>query len=172
MKELVTASVGAVVGGSRVDVISDASSCTEGYLAVLRDSGFEVTVTDAVQFVADWVLPLLPEGERLKSLSLHPTCSSTRLGSNDALTKIGAAVAREVHLPVDWGCCGFAGDRGMLHPELTASATGVEAAEVRAHSASAHASCNRTCELGMSRATGRNYRHLLELLEEVTRPAS
>jgi len=172
MKELVTRAVGAVVGGGRVDVISDASSCTEGYLAVLRDSGLEVTVTDAVQFVADRVLPLLPEGERLKSLSLHPTCSSMQLGSNDALTKIGAAVAREVHLPVDWGCCGFAGDRGMLHPELTASATAAEAAEVRAHNASAHASCNRTCELGMSRATGRNYRHLLELLEEVTRPAS
>ncbi len=172
MKELVTRSVGAVVGGGHVDVISDASSCTEGYLTILRDSGLEVTVTDAVQFVADRVLPLLPEGQRLESLSLHPTCSSTQLGANEALTKIGAAVAHQVHVPVDWGCCGFAGDRGMLHPELTASATAAEAAEVRAQDASAHASCNRTCELGMSRATGRSYRHLLELLEEVTRPAS
>jgi len=34
----------------------------------------------------------------------------------------------------------------------------------------AHASCNRTCELGMTRATGQEYRHVLELLEEVTRP--
>ncbi len=58
----------------------------------------------------------------------------------------------------------------MLHPELTASATAAEAAEVRALDASAHASCNRTCEIGMSRATGRGYRHVLELLEEVTRP--
>ncbi len=172
MKELVTRSVGTVVGGGRVDVISDASSCTEGYLTILRDSGLEVTVTDAVQFVADRVLPLLPEGQRLESLSLHPTCSSTQLGANDALTTIGAAVAHQVHVPVDWGCCGFAGDRGMLHPELTASATAAEAAEVRARDDSAHASCNRTCELGMSRATGRSYRHLLELLEEVTRPAS
>ena len=171
MQEIVTASVGAVVGGGRVDVISDASSCTEGYLKIFRDSGVDVTVMDAVQFVADRVLPLLPEGERLESLSLHPTCSSMQLGANDALTTIGAAVARQVHVPVDWGCCGFAGDRGMLHPELTASATAAEAAEVRLHDASAHASCNRTCELGMSRATGRNYRHLLELLEEVTRPA-
>ena len=74
-------------------------------------------MTDAVQFVADRVLPLLPEGQRLESLSLHPTCSSTQLGANDALTTIGAAVAHQVHVPVDWGCCGFAGDRGMLHPE-------------------------------------------------------
>jgi D-lactate dehydrogenase len=36
--------------------------------------------------------------------------------------------------------------------------------------ATAHASCNRTCELGMTRATGEPYRHILELLEELTRP--
>ncbi len=34
--------------------------------------------------------------------------------------------------PDDWGCCAFAGDRGMLHPELTASATAAEAAGRRA----------------------------------------
>lgn len=33
----------------------------------------------------------------------------------------------------------------------------------------AYASCNRTCETGMARATGRPYRHVLELIEEATR---
>ena len=150
-------------------VISDASSCTEGYLGMLHESGVEVTVMDAVQFVAERILPLLPAGERLESLSLHPTCSSTRLGANDALMDVARAVAREVHVPMSWGCCGFAGDRGMLHPELTASATAAQAAEVRDRDAAGHASCNRTCEIGMSRATGHDYRHLLEVLEEVTR---
>ncbi|MEA4943374.1 MAG: hypothetical protein VB080_02945 [Propionicimonas sp.] len=32
--------------------------------------------------------------------------------------------------------------------------------------ATAHASLKRTCELGMTRATGRPYRHILELLAE------
>ena len=57
----------------------------------------------------------------------------------------------------------------MLHPELTASATRDEAAEVAAGGFEAHASCNRTCEIGMSRATGKEYRHILEILEERTR---
>jgi len=91
------------------------------------------------------------------------------MGLNPALSRVAAAVADEVHVPLDWGCCAFAGDRGMLHPELTASATAREAAEVRALDADAHASCNRTCELGMTRATGKEYRHVLELLAEVTR---
>ena len=54
----------------------------------------------------------------------------------------------------------------MLHPELTASATRQQAAEIVAADAAAHASCNRPCEIGMTRATGRPYRHVLEILAE------
>ena len=72
-------------------------------------------------------------------------------------------------VPDDWGCCAFAGDRGILQPELTSSATSLEASEVRRLGGEAHASLNRTCELGITRATGTPYRHILELLDEATR---
>src|SRR5699024_12181236 len=57
-------------------------------------------------------------------------------------------------------CCGFAGDRGMLHPELTASATAGQADEIARLETEhgrfdAYLSANRTCEMGMSRATDR-----------------
>ena len=149
-------------------VVCDASSCTEGLRAmVATDPTLEVEVVDAVQFVADRVLPALGDHPRLGSLTLHPTCSSTQLGLDPALVRVGEAVAERVDVPQDWGCCAFAGDRGMLHPELTASATAREAGEVDRLDAQAHASCNRTCELGMTRATGRPYRHVLELLAEL-----
>jgi D-lactate dehydrogenase len=73
-------------------------------------------------------------------------------------------------VPGAWGCCAFAGDRGLLHPELTASATAREAAEIATRTFAAYASSNRTCEIGMSRATGQPYVHVLELLEQATRP--
>lgn len=85
---------------------------------------------------------------------------------------VADAVAEAVVIPEDWGCCAFAGDRGMLHPELTESATAREAAEVIASASVAHASLNRTCELGMTRATGEPYRHVLELLDDVTRASN
>ncbi|HEY1099459.1 MAG TPA: (Fe-S)-binding protein [Myxococcota bacterium] len=150
-------------------VVCDASSCTEGLevlLSAAREHG--IRVVDAVAFVASDVLPHLPAGSRLPSLTLHPTCSSVRAGITGALTTVARAVADEVVVPDDWGCCAFAGDRGMLHPELTASATAAEARGVAAAGSSAHASLNRTCELGMTRATGVGYRHVLELLDEVT----
>lgn len=56
----------------------------------------------------------------------------------------------------------------MLHPELTDGATREEAADVAARPTEQYASCNRTCEMGMTRATGRTYRHVLELLAERT----
>ena len=152
-------------------VVSDASSCTEGFAHILHDAGLDYRTEDAVAFVERVILPQLGAVMPLvDSLVLHPTCSSTQMGLNPALAALADAVATDVRTPDAWGCCGFAGDRGMLHPELTASATAAEAAEVAGIGAQAHASCNRTCEVGMTRATGSEYRHVLELLEEATRP--
>jgi D-lactate dehydrogenase len=128
-------------------------------------------VMDAVQFVDENVLSALTVTAPIGAMALHPTCSSTQLGTNEALTRIAAAIASEVVVPDGWGCCGFAGDRGMLHPELTASATAREAAEVNSRAFDAYASTNRTCELGLTRATGHTYEHLLETLERTTRPS-
>lgn len=156
-------------------IICDASSCTEGLRqAVESDEPLvgqaRLRIVDAVDFAAEQILPNLPDHPKLASLALHPTCSSTRMGLNPALTAVAEAVADRVEVPDNWGCCAFAGDRGMLHPELTASATRKQGQEAAALGASAYASCNRTCELGMTRATGQDYRHVLELLEELTRP--
>jgi D-lactate dehydrogenase len=174
MRQRVLATLRAATRNGELPVICDASSCTEGLLHSIEADTTEprMRVIDVVDFVAARILPALPPHERIESLAVHPTCSSTRLGINPQLTAVAAAVAETVLVPDDWGCCAFAGDRGMLHPELTASATRSQAAEVKAFDAAAHASCNRTCELGMTRATGEDYRHVLELLADVTRPAS
>lgn len=152
------------VGATGLAVVSDASSCSEGFASMLE--AHAVAVEDAVVFAARELLPRLRLARTIGTLVLHPTCSSKQLGIDGELRALAAAVAVDVRVPDAWGCCAFAGDRGMLHPELTASATAAEAAEVRGIGADAHASCNRTCELGMTRATGRPYRHVLELLAE------
>ena len=138
---------------------------------MLRESAPQVRVIDAVTLIAERVLPGLADHPRLDSLTVHPTCSSTQLGLNDALLAIAREIADDVAVPLDWGCCAFAGDRGMLHPELTASATADQAAQVRERDARAHASCNRTCELAMTRATGKPYRHVIEILADLVAAA-
>lgn len=174
MAERTVASLMAASDGGRLSVVTDNSSCTEGLLHALAKvygSGEPVPlrVIDSVDFAAAELLPHLRVQEPVSSLVLHPTCASTRLGTNEGLRTLAEAVSGKAVVPDSWACCGFAGDRGMLHPELTGSATRAEAAEVVGGDFEAHASCNRTCEIGMSRATGKEYRHILEILEERTR---
>jgi D-lactate dehydrogenase len=156
--------------GGRLPVVVDASSCAQGLvtMAGTEPSG-NLTVVDAIEFVATRMLPRLRVTAPLPSLALHPTCSSTEMGTADPMEMIGQAIAAEVVVPRAWGCCAFAGDRGLLHPELTASATAPEAKELSIRTFTAYASSNRTCEIGMTRATGKPYVHILELLEAATR---
>jgi D-lactate dehydrogenase len=150
-------------------VVVDASSCTHSYTDALSELP-QVLVKDATTFARETLLPRLAVRHPLDAVVLHPTCASEHLGINGDMEHLARAFSDSVRTPDSWGCCGFAGDRGMLHPELTAAATAAEAREVAGLGCSNHASSNRTCELAMARATGRPYRHVLELLEEATRP--
>lgn len=160
----------AIVRARRTTVVTDASSCSLSLREMTR--GWDLPVRDVVEFAARELLPRLEVTAPLSSIALHPTCASTQLGINDALLEVARFMSDDVVVPDSWSCCGFAGDRGLLHPELTASATAEMAAELRTREFAAYASLNRTCEIGMTRATGRAYVHVLELLERATRPLS
>jgi len=162
-----------------IPVVTDASSCTHGLHELTSDlvkagkpelaARFEkIEIVDSVAFAAEHLLPRLHVRARLGSVVLHPTCSDRHAGDLPHLLACANACAEKVVVPDAAGCCAFAGDRGMLHPELTASATSAESAEVTASEYDAYLSSNRTCELGMSRATGQTYRHVLEVLAELT----
>ncbi|MFD8633704.1 MULTISPECIES: FAD-binding and (Fe-S)-binding domain-containing protein [unclassified Streptomyces] len=164
--------------GGRLPLVVDASSCTLGiahevvpYLTEFnRALHAELRIVDSIVWAADELLPHLEILRTVGSAVLHPTCSMRHLGDEAQLRAVAGACADEVVVPDDAGCCAFAGDRGMLHPELTASATAREAAEVTAREFDAHLSANRMCEVGMDRATGRTYHSALLELERATRP--
>lgn len=157
----------------RLPVVCDAASCTEGLEHVVEAAASQapgLRIVDAVEFAAEEIVPRLPDRKgALDRVVVHPTCSTHKAGTTPHLVTLAGAIADDVVVPEDWGCCGFAGDRGMLHPELTAGATAPEAAQVTSGDADAYVSANRTCEMGMTRATGRTYEHVLEVLERVTR---
>ncbi|MGW6946663.1 FAD-binding and (Fe-S)-binding domain-containing protein [Streptomyces xanthophaeus] len=164
--------------GGRLPLVVDASSCTLGMAHEVvpyltednRALHAELRIVDSVVWAAQDLLPHLEIRRTVASAVLHPTCSMQHLGDEAQLRTVAGACAREVVVPADAGCCAFAGDRGMLHPELTASATAREAEEVTARAFDAYLSANRMCEVGMERATGRSYCSALLELERATRP--
>ncbi len=152
-----------------IPVVSDATSCTEGFSKILKTSDtsndVSVRVIDVVQFTLHELIPRLPQERRkFDSMTLHPTCSVVRLGLEADFQSLAGEVARSTKIPDSWGCCAFAGDRGLLVPGLTQAATQDQAREVDALQSQVHASCNRTCEIGMSRATDTEYGHIVEYL--------
>jgi D-lactate dehydrogenase len=163
--------------GGKLPVFVDTSPCTYGLLhsrEALTDENktrFDaLTILDGVAFVHDVLLPKLAVTRREPSAVLHPVCSLVKMGLVPKLEAVARACTETATIPPDAGCCGFAGDRGFLFPELTASATLLEAAEAKAAGATGHWSSSRTCEAGLSRATGERYRSFVHLVERATRP--
>jgi D-lactate dehydrogenase len=160
----------------RLPVVTDASSCAFTFQSAknLPERAAEifktVRVLDAVEYAHDALLPHLAPRKVLPSAALHPVCSLIKMGTTDKLSGIAAACAERVVVPENAGCCGFAGDRGLLFPELTRSATAREAEEVARLAADGFYSSNPMCEAGMRGATDRPYESFLALLERATRP--
>lgn len=165
----------------RLPVVVDAASCTHGILenipemvsGELAEQFSKVRVIDAVTWAKEELLPELEVHHPLGRVVVHPTCSMQHLGIVEDFLEVAGATAEDVVVPLGAACCGTAGDRALLHPELGESATrderaGVALAEEEGP-VDAYLSDNRTCELGMEQQTGRNYEHILYALERATR---
>ena len=157
----------------RLPVVVDATSCTHGLLRdvpqhlppELAERYRRIRIVDSVTWCRELLDGLEPE--RLPRVAVHPGCSVTRLGLRRDFAVLAAALAEEVDEPYGSWCCGTAGDRGLLHPELVESATREERSGLR--EANAYLGSNRTCEMGLRHATGRPYESVVALLERVTR---
>jgi D-lactate dehydrogenase len=158
----------------RHTVVTDASPCagtlSELATAHLGKTGRTLRIRDFSTFWARDVLPRLNGRFRRPGRAvLHPTCTLVKRGALPDLLAVARAHAEEVLVPPGAECCGFAGDRGFVVPELTRAATAREASEVRAADGGAGAglySTCRTCEIGMSRAVGRPYSSIVHLVRE------
>jgi D-lactate dehydrogenase len=153
--------------GGRLSVIVDASSCTLGIVSELETDG--VAVLDSVAWVHDHLLERLPIRHRTGSVLVHPTCACTQLGLAGKLRAIAERLADEVVIPAGTTCCGMAGDRGLSHPELPASALEDVAREIEGRTFDAAVSSNRTCEIALHQITGQAYDSVVLMLEERTR---
>jgi D-lactate dehydrogenase len=158
-------------------IVVDTSPCTYGLKTCRaqlteenRQKFDKLLILDSVEYVHSAILPRLTILRQFQSVALHPVCSAVKMGVSSKLVTLAQACSDEVVVPQEAGCCAFAGDRGFLHPELTRSATAPEAQELEPQRHEGYFSSSRTCEIGMTRATGKPYRSYLQMLEEASRP--
>ncbi len=164
-------------GEGELPVVIDAASCTHAAIepgeGVLGEENAErlarLEILDSVAWAHDRLLPRLRVARKVGSATVHPTCATRQMGLAPRLRSLAAALAEDVYVAPSSTCCGFAGDRGLSHPELTAAATAEQASELAGRRFDAHLSSNRTCEIGLTRATGEPYESFVFLLERLTR---
>jgi D-lactate dehydrogenase len=157
-------------------IVIDTTSCAQ----TLRTCGDDLspegeekwkklTLLDSIEFLHSYVLPKLNIQPVHEDVILHPNCSARKLGVDNKMLDIAKQCAKSATVPLNLGCCGFAGDRGLLFPELTASATQKESAEVNEREYDGYYSSNIPCEIGMSEATGKDYTSIVYLVERASR---
>jgi D-lactate dehydrogenase len=156
-------------------IVVDVTSCTQtikAYSKVLNAENvlkFEkMQFVDVIDFAADHLLPRLNIIRKKDQIVFHPVCSAFKMGSVSKLQKIGNACASKPNIPLFAKCCGMAGDRGFYYPDLTASATRLEADEVKQVNYDGYYSSSTTCEMALSEAVGKPYESILKLLDDVS----
>ncbi len=149
----------------RIPIYSDTSPCS---LRLQEGLPVDLKIYDSIEFLERFVLPRLEITPSDEPVALHVTCSSQRQGLDDALKRILSACSREVVIPDQITCCGFAGDKGFSTPELNASALRTLKSQVQ-HCSGGY-STSRTCEIGLSHHSGIEYRSVVYLLDRCSRP--
>jgi D-lactate dehydrogenase len=157
----------------KIPVVTDVSSCAytlqnlRNVISPAHQSKFDrMRIMDSVEFLHDMVMPLIKNVRPKGSIVLHPVCSLQKMGTWHKFVSVARFFAGKVTVPANAGCCGMAGDRGFTVPELTASATAKEAAEVKKERYDGYYSSTKTCEIAMSDAVGMEYESILYLVDE------
>lgn len=124
-------------------------------------------IVDPIEFMLDYVMPQLTVKNKKDTIAVFPVCSVKKIGKTEQLVALSQLCADNITL-IDSNCCGFAGDRGFLIPELNEHGLRELKAQIPA-SCSEGFSTSRTCEIGLEKMGGIDFKSIFYLVEEVTR---
>lgn len=149
----------------KLPVLCDMSPCFQTMREHLDN---RLKMYDPVGFIDAFLAEHLIFEPIERTIVLHPVCSLVKMGLEKTLQSIAEKCAKEVVVPAESGCCGWAGDKGFTHPALNASALRYLKPSIPANAKFGY-STSRTCEIGLSLHSGIVYKSLLYLVDEATR---
>ena len=150
----------------RYPVLCDQSPC----LHRMREKITRMKLYESAEFIWTFLRERLEFHPLSTPIAIHLTCSTRRMGLEETIVNLAKLCSRNVFVPEDVGCCGFAGDKGMTHPELNAYALRKLAPFLEEHGIREGFSNSRTCEIGLSHNGGVPYRSIVHLVDRVTTP--
>ncbi|HSW65225.1 MAG TPA: (Fe-S)-binding protein [Dissulfurispiraceae bacterium] len=156
----------AASNNGEIPILIENGSCTHTIKSKIDP---KIKLYEPVEFVHDFLLDKLIFKKQPGTVAVHVTCSSTKMGLAQKWRTVAAACAEKTVFPKDVTCCGFAGDRGFLFPELNTAALAGLKPEIPPD-CKAGVSNARTCEIGLSLHGGINYQSIMYLVDRSTIP--
>ncbi|PWQ95150.1 FAD-binding and (Fe-S)-binding domain-containing protein [Leucothrix arctica] len=143
-------------------VLCDTSPCT---LRMIEQFEKPMKLVETAGFIEQYLLPFLEISPKSEPIALHITCSARKMGLDATLRKLTNLCSGAVLEPEEEGCCGFGGDKGFTVPELNAASL-ARLKEQLPENCTQGVSNSRTCEIGLSLHSGRQYRSIAYLVDE------
>jgi D-lactate dehydrogenase len=150
--------------GGKYPVLCDMSPCL---YTMKTNFGERMKLYEPAEFATEFLLDKLNPRKLKRKISLFSVCSAKKMEVESHLKEIAERCANEV-VVMESNCCGFAGDRGFLLPELNKH--GLRNLKVQSEGCSEGYATSRTCEIGLSNHSGITFKSIFYLLEEASRP--
>lgn len=146
----------------RYPVLCDQSPC----LHRMKHKIKRMRLYEPSEFILEFLADKLEFHQTDTPVAIHLTCSMRLMHKTDKMLELARMCSSNVIVPEGVGCCGFAGDKGMTHPELNKYALRKLKAQVKGILVGY--SNSRTCEIGLATNSGIPYVSIAYLVNRCT----
>ncbi|MDO4584363.1 MAG: FAD-binding and (Fe-S)-binding domain-containing protein [Planctomycetia bacterium] len=150
--------------GGKYPILCDQSPC----LYRMRHTLEGLELYEPVEFISKFLAERLEFHPIDRPVALHITCSSRKMALEEMFVSLAKRCSRQVLLPEEVGCCGFAGDKGFTNPEINRYALRKLPSQLETAHIEIGYSNSRTCEIGLTTNSGIPYLSIVYLVDECT----
>jgi D-lactate dehydrogenase len=147
-------------------VLCDQSPCLHRMRSCIKS----MRLYEPAEFISEFLADKLDFHPVDTPVAVHVTCSTRLMGLKDCIIGLAKKCSTNVYVPEDVGCCAYAGDKGMTHPEVNSYALRKLKPALESHGVKEGYSNSRTCEIGLSTNGGITYRSIVYLVNACTTP--
>lgn len=146
----------------RYPVLCDQSPC----LHRMKHKIKKMRLYEPAEFILGFLADRLDFHQTDTPVAIHLTCSMRLMHKTGKMLELARMCSTDVVVPEGVGCCGFAGDKGMTHPELNRYALRKLKDQVKGIPFGY--SNSRTCEIGLATNSGIPYVSIAYLVNRCT----
>ena len=148
--------------GGRYPILCDQSPCLHRMQHKIK----KMRLFEPAEFILGFLADRLDFHRTDTPVAIHLTCSMRLMHKTSKMLELARMCSTNVIVPEGVGCCGFAGDKGMTHPELNKYALRKLKAQVK--DIPVGYSNSRTCEIGLATNSGIPYVSIAYLVNRCT----